>query len=165
MLKKMRMSLVAATSMAAIATTPVNAQEATEIENAFSQCGIGAAIFQNNETAAIISNIIWDLGTTAFSSQTSSPSSCSGAKVSAAAFIHETYPVLEEEFVKGGGEHVSALLDMLQCGESSQMAVVNSVQGRLAESFQDEVFGSASRLEKSANMGAALDAAIASCNA
>ena len=58
----------------------VHSEEVESIENAYVQCGIGAAIFKNNKTAAIISNIIWDLGTTAISSQTSSPETCEGKK-------------------------------------------------------------------------------------
>lgn len=100
MSKRFHAVAFAFTSAFALGSTSVAAQQATTIENAFSQCGIGAAIFTKNETAAIISNIIWDLGTTAFSSQTSSPESCSGASTTAALFINETYPVLEEQFVK-----------------------------------------------------------------
>lgn len=150
------------------ASFSVNAEtpdSAADVENAFSQCGIGAAIFQNNETAAIISNVIWDLGTTALSSQTSSPSSCSGANKNAAAFIHETYPVLEEELVKGGGAHVAALLEIAGCTGRAQGMVVQKMQADLSDSLSSEGFATASRLEKSVLIGASLDGAISACNA
>ncbi len=162
---KVRLSLIAFSSALAISTTPASAEDATDIENAFSQCGIGAAIFTKNETAAIISNVIWDLGTTAFSSQTSSPGSCAGAATTAALFINETYPVLEEEFVKGGGTHVAALMGLMQCDTSSQSTAITSVQNELAVSFADDDFVSASQSYKAQQMGAMVDRAIASCNA
>jgi len=162
---KLRASFLAFSSAIALSTSPVSAEEATTIENAFSQCGIGAAIFTKNETAAIISNVIWDLGTTAFSSQTSSPDSCSGAKTTAALFINETYPVLEEQFVKGSGSHVVALMDIMQCDVSAQGAVINSVQDELSNSFANDAFVTAPQAEKAKQMGAMVDRALASCNA
>ena len=161
----LRSSLIAVSSALTFAATSVSAQEATTVENAFSQCGIGAAIFTKNETAAIISNVIWDLGTTAFSSQTSSPESCTGAKVSAAAFINETYPVLEEQFVKGGGTHVAALMNIMQCEVSQQSLVVANVQQELGQSFAEESFLASSQTQKAAHLGGIVDRAMASCNA
>ncbi len=151
-------ALTASFSITASAQTP---SSATDVENAFAQCGIGAAIFQNNETAAIISNVIWDLGTTALSSQTSSPSSCSGANKTAAAFIYETYPNLEEDIVKGGGAHVAALMQIAGCESSSQAIAVSSMQADLA----DELSADTDRLKKSVKMGASLDRALALCTA
>jgi len=162
---KLRASIFAFSSAIALSSSPVSAEEATTVENAFSQCGIGAALFTKNETAAIISNVIWDLGTTALSSQSSSPSSCAGAKTTAAAFINETYPVLEEQFVKGSGSHVAALMDIMQCDTSAHSAVIGSMQGELAISFTDEAFVAASQNDKAKQMGAMVDRAMASCNA
>ena len=180
---KLRASVLVFSSAIALSTTPLSAQEesSTEetgtvkesrpveesvtIENAFAECGIGAAIFPKNATAATFSNAIWDFGTTAFSSQTSSPSSCSGATTTAAAFINETYPVLEEQFVKGSGSHVAALMDIMQCDTSAQSAVVSYVQGELSQSFSDDAFIVASQSDKARKMGAMVDRAMASCNA
>lgn len=162
-IKSLVTSAVAITSAAILSTTPVSAE--TNVENAFAECGIGAALFPSYETAAIISNVIWDLGTTALSSQTSSPSSCAGAQTTAAIFIDQTYPVLEEQFVKGGGTHVSALMDILQCGESVQQTVISDVQSGLSASFSDSSYASQSQLDKAKKMGAMLDNAISSCNA
>jgi len=162
--KKLRAGALAFSSAIVLSTSPVSAAQATTIENAFSQCGIGAAIFTKNETAAIISNIIWDLGTTAFSSQTSSPESCSGANTTAAAFINETYPVLEEQFVKGSGSHVAALMNIMQCDTADHNAVISSVQGELTTSFANQAFVTASQTDKAKQMGSMIDRAMASCN-
>lgn len=135
------------------------------ITNAIAQCGIGALFFPKSESAAIVSNVIWDFGTTAYSSQTSSPGSCNGAQVTAAHFIQETYPVLEEQFVKGGGEHVTALMNILDCGAASHSQVISLVQDDLSASLQSNGFSSASQLEKTKQLGASLDRAITACNA
>lgn len=143
----------------------VNAQpvESTaDIENAFSQCGIGAAIFKKNETAAIISNIIWDLGTTALSSQSSSPDSCSGANTTAAAFIYDTYPSLEEDVVKGGGAHLVALMEIVGCNGAAHSKVIGNMQNDYVASIKN---GVETRLEKSKLMGASLDRASTLCSA
>lgn len=162
---KIRSSIIALSSALTFSATSVSAEEGTTVENAFAQCGIGAAIFTKNETAAIISNIIWDLGTTALSSQTSSPDSCSGAQTTAALFINETYPVLEEQFVKGGGSHVAALMNIMQCETSATASVVSSVQSELASSLNSKEFAGSSDHDKAVAMGAMVDRAMASCNA
>ncbi len=40
--------------------------------NPFSDCGIGAALFKDTKWAAVSSNVIWDIGTTAVTSATAS---------------------------------------------------------------------------------------------
>ena len=74
---------IAATLMTATLSGQAMAQENI---NPWKHCGIGAIIFDDNGTAAAISNIIWDLGTTAVSSKVSSADSCEGKLVTAAVF-------------------------------------------------------------------------------
>jgi len=173
-IKNVVSSLVAISSIVLLSTqvqaeepeqTEETEQKEQTVENAFEDCGIGAAIFQSNKTAATISNVIWDFGTTAVSSQTSSPSSCAGAQTTAAIFIDKTYPVLEEQFVKGGGSHVAALMDILECDPASHQAVISDVQSGLATSFSNASFPTETQRSKSIKMGALLDKATASCNA
>jgi len=163
-MKNLIANAIAISSALILSTSQVSAEE-KKIENAFEECGIGAAIFSTNKTAAVFSNVIWDLGTTAVSSQTSSPSTCAGEQTTAAIFIDKTYPVLEEQFVKGGGSHVSALMSILNCGESTQQAVISNVQSGLATSFSDESFATQPQLEKAKQMGALIDQATSACNA
>ena len=65
--------------------------------NPWTDCGLGALVFSGvdgdgGKIGAAISNIIWDLGTTAVSSATSSPDTCARHEVTAAAFIHQQLP-------------------------------------------------------------------------
>ena len=69
--------------------------------NPYSECGIGAAIFPKNGAAAAISNVIWDLGSTAVTSATLSPDTCSAETVDTAKFILETIDNLESDVAIG----------------------------------------------------------------
>ena len=65
MIKKITL---ATTLMAALLSGNAMAQDDI---NPWKHCGIGAMIFDDNGAAAAISNIIWDLGTTALSTKIS----------------------------------------------------------------------------------------------
>ena len=156
---------IVASFIAIIGLSSASAQEEESISNAYEQCGIGAILFPNNKSGAMISNIIWDFGTTAYSSQTSSPGTCNGASVTAAVFIDETYPVLEEQFVKGGGANVAALMSILNCSENSHQQIIEHVQAGLSTSFSDSDFATQSQLDKAKNLDVLIDQSTASCNA
>ena len=85
-------------------------------------------IFQNNGTAAAISNIIWDLGTTAVTSSGVSPSTCAGNRMQTAIFIQQTYPQLAVETAKGKGEHLIALAELLGCEQQTHASFVRQVR-------------------------------------
>src|ERR1700716_1537447 len=73
--------------------------------NPWIDCGIGAMIFEETTWAAVSSNIIWDLGTTAVISDQSSQNNCNSKKAKTALYIGATYANLSEETVKGDGKH------------------------------------------------------------
>lgn len=85
---------------------------AAEKFNAWRHCGIGAAVFPDNGTASAISNIIWDLGTTALTSATVSKETCNSELVVTARFIDENYAKLEAELAIGEGQHVDTMFNM-----------------------------------------------------
>lgn len=119
--------LVGALSTATISTT-VTAAENTKKLNPWSECGIGAMIFNNNGTAAAISNIIWDLGTTAVSSNVSSQHTCEGAGAKTAMFIKATLPKLELDLAQGEGEYVSAMLELRGCEMASHNEIIKAIR-------------------------------------
>ncbi|GLQ73299.1 DUF3015 family protein [Vibrio penaeicida] len=100
--------------------------------NPWTHCGIGAMIFNDNGTAAAISNIIWDLGTTAVSSKISSQESCEGKRVEAAMFIQDNYDHIMEETSQGEGEHLNAMLDILEVEKNAQASVISKVRAEMA---------------------------------
>jgi hypothetical protein len=109
----MKKIIITAAVLALSALAPAQAQE--KKLNAWQHCGIGAMIFTDNGVAAAISNIIWDLGTTAVTSASASEESCKGSRAVTARFVTETYNELENEIVSGEGAHLSAMLTLMQC--------------------------------------------------
>jgi len=89
--------------------------------NPWKHCGIGAMIFDDNPTAAAISNVIWDLGSTAVSSNISSQGSCHGKKahMAAAKFIQTNHANLEQDMVMGQGQHLAGLADVLEVADKA----------------------------------------------
>ncbi|MDZ7924419.1 MAG: DUF3015 family protein [Marinagarivorans sp.] len=116
--------------------------------NPFSDCGIGAALFPNTPAGAVISNIIWDVGTTAVTSATASPETCSGKNVKAAAFIYETYDSLVEDTARGEGDHLSTLLEILDLEGSQKDSVAASIRAELATLVSADDYAKKSQLEK-----------------
>ena len=139
---------IATLAFGAVLSTSVMAEGAPGSgPNPFSDCGIGAAIFKN-DVAASISNVIWDIGTTAVTSATASPETCNGAEVEAAAFIMESYDNLIEETAKGQGDHIATLMNIFDVAEEERAQVISSVRAIVADEISKESFLNASTSEK-----------------
>jgi hypothetical protein len=133
--------------------------------NPFSDCGIGAALFPKTPLAAVLSNTIWDAGTTALTSATASPETCNAKAVAAAAFINETYENLLDETAAGHGEHLSAMLEVFGCSSSEKSNAVNEIRGELRDQIKSESFSENTRLENASNFYNIVSAATSSCSA
>lgn len=120
--------LILCTLLASLALT---ANEASA-RNVWRECGIGGMIFQKTGWAAITSNIIWDLGTTATTSNISSDDLCEGKKASTAHFINETYANIEEEMAVGEGAHLTAMLNMLGCDNDKHAGIISDLRTDLS---------------------------------
>lgn len=116
--------------------------------NPWTDCGIGAMLFTETKWAAVISNVIWDYGTTATSSAVSSKHTCEGKVVALARFIDETYVSLEEETAIGKGDHLNAMLNIRGCEATARAAIVGDLRSGLATSLQDSAYAGKSRSEK-----------------
>jgi hypothetical protein len=125
--------MLKATLSAAILAGAFFAAPAKANINPWQQCGLGAMVFSDNGTAAAISNIIWDLGTTAVSSNISSPETCKGANVKTAQFIQQTFPVLEQEIAQGEGEYVAAMLNVRGCEATAHADIVSAIRNDFAD--------------------------------
>lgn len=138
---------------------------AEEAINPWKHCGIGAMIFDDNGTAAAISNVIWDLGTTAVSSKISSEGSCEGKRVQTAMFIQKSYNNVLEETAKGEGEYVSAMLGMMDCREEDFTAIMSNVRMDVANQVAQPAYQTMSVSAKSEAYYTALTANTAACGA
>jgi len=150
----MKIKLLATTfALAAVLPTVAMAAEKSTGSgpNPFSDCGIGAALFPEHKVLAVTSNVIWDVGTTALTSATASPETCSGKKTTAAKFILDSYESLAEETARGQGAHLDALLSILEVDATEKSAVIASLRTQISEKVTSSTYSSATRLEKSSD--------------
>lgn len=126
---KKTFKIIASLSVLTLGALSVNAQAADV--NPWQDCGIGSMVFPDNGTASAISNVIWDLGTTAVTSATASEDTCGSDRVKTAQFIDETYNNLEEDLVKGEGTHLNALANMMSCSANAQTQIRTELAGKL----------------------------------
>lgn len=143
--KTMTVISVSLTTIAMMGST-----QARDFGDIYTECGLGAAIFPKHPTMAAISNVTWDLGTTAvLSNASSAEDSCKGTKVAAATFINKSYVELEQDIAKGEGKHLSALMDIMNCDTSVRADVVNSVRADFATEAAKKGFAESSQYNKS----------------
>ncbi|MGO1249854.1 DUF3015 family protein [Psychrobacter sp.] len=101
------------------------------VEQIYKECGLGGALFADTSPIlAIISNVTWDLGTTAATSDSMSPETCQGSDVRAAVLIKEAFPSVENDLASGQGAHLSALQNVASCDSS---ASVRAQYGKYAQ--------------------------------
>ena len=128
-MKKTILSAIICTALTTVATTSSAAESNnTKKLNPWTQCGIGAMIFKETPVAAVISNIIWDLGTTAVTSNMSSKETCEGAGAKTAMFIQATMPQLEKEIAVGEGEYISAMLELRGCKAEEHAPMIKAIR-------------------------------------
>jgi len=134
--------------------------------NPFSDCGIGAALFSDVSWAAVSSNVIWDLGSTAVTSATASQETCSGNKLAAAVFINDTYETLVEETAKGQGEHLVTLMNILECKEANQKVIISDVRSSMGAFIGSPSYDLMTHVEKASSYYDVVNSAIANkCSA
>ncbi len=134
--------------------------------NPYVDCGIGAALFPTVHWAAVTSNVIWDLGTTALTSATASPETCSGKRLEAALFINDTYDNLAEDIARGDGQHLATVLNILECDAARQGDAIANARGAMASAVGDETYLNMSHLEKAAQLFIIMDhSTTRSCSA
>ncbi len=120
--------------------------------NPFSDCGIGAALFKDTKWAAVSSNIIWDIGTTAVTSATASPETCSSAKVVAAKFIIDNYDNIVEEIAEGSGDHLTSMYSVLGCSESAQTQITANIRNDMVQAIEDADYQEQNLVQKSSDL-------------
>lgn len=136
---KLKQSIVAAAmalTMSVSTQTMANdevAKAAKTVSNAWTECGIGAMIFKEIPVGAAISNVIWDLGTTAVISMVASPETCQGVRVAAAVFMNESIDAIEADTAKGNGAHLTAMLSLMGVEESNHATVAEKIRASIAE--------------------------------
>ena len=111
-----------ATANADLGSKFKSADTGRTIEQIYKECGIGGALFGNSSPIlAIISNVTWDLGTTAATSDSMSPNTCQGGNIKAAVLIKEAFSSVEKDLASGQGAHLAALTRVANCGAAANI--------------------------------------------
>lgn len=132
----------------------------------YTDCGIGAALFPTTHWAAVTSNVIWDIGTTAVTSATMSPETCNGKKKTAALFIERNYELLVEEMARGKGEHLVEAFAIFGCSASGQAPATAQARSAVSKAVSTEGYEKRPHLEKAATLYLIVEgAANSSCSA
>lgn len=142
-MNKLRSSLIGAAVLVATSATMASAQGmGPQNLNPWQDCGLGSMVFPDNDTASAISNVIWDLGTTAVSSAFTAPDQCQGSSMRIAAFVAMGYDNIATETVIGEGEYLRTLLDGLNCDPSVHNAVISDMRDSFAVQLQEANYAS-----------------------
>lgn len=108
---------------------------ARDFADIYTECGLGAMIAPRNGTVAAITNVTWDLGTTAVSSNITCPSACNGEQEKVASFIYESYDSLEKDLAKGKGEYLDSLMSLIEYDSKAKDHLISN----LRSGFKDTV--------------------------
>jgi hypothetical protein len=134
----------------ALLATSASAKDGRSFGQIYEECGLGGIIGdaagggQAGGILAIVTNVTWDLGTTAVSSEVTSPNSCSNKGALTATIINEGYNKLEEEIALGDGAYLQALQKV---NEGSLDTV--ALRDQLSTLANSEEYATLSRMEKS----------------
>ena len=155
--------VLATLALATLAAT-AGAQDAGSGPNPYRDCGIGAALFPNTNWAAVTSNVIWDIGTTAVTSATVSPETCQDPKrVAMADFIKGSYASLEADLIRGDGQWVEGLTSVSGCSNEQATEFVSNVRTGLRDAYRADGFARKTNFEKGATVYAVAESAAAMC--
>lgn len=127
------------------ATILASAAQARDFASIYTECGLGAMIAPKVPVVAAITNVTWDLGTTAITSEISSKGTCAGQPEKVASFINTSYEQLENELAKGEGKYLDTLVSMTKPENVTKEAFVAT----LRSDFSNVVASNGTRYQKS----------------
>ncbi len=160
----LKKSVLATAFVAISASMGVQAEEINKSgADIWTKCGIGGLIFQDIPVAALISNVTWDLGTTAVTSATASPDTCQGSSFQTAQFIMENYDALAEETSRGQGEHLNAVLALSGCAAEEHAVAIDAIRADMGSKVISAEYAAQNQQQKSADFFSSVQGAAASC--
>lgn len=145
MVKRVHLSVLAMSALVAFSEGAM----ARDFPDIYSQCGLGAMIAPKHEPVAIVTNITWDLGTTAVSSDMSSPNTCKGKRVKTAALIHQSYEQIASDLSRGHGKYLDSLLEISEVNADQKIAVKAQLREEFTNLVAQPGYSNLSRIDKS----------------
>jgi len=128
------------------------AASAREFADIYTDCGLGALIAPRTPAVAAVTNVTFDLGTTAIISNVSSPETCQGGKALAAAFINDAYEPLEADLARGQGEHLDSLAALAGVREEGKTSFMTGLRSDFAAAVAADGYADRSRFEKAESL-------------
>ncbi len=114
----------------------------------YTECGIGAMLAPKNPAFASVSNFTWDYGTTAISSNISSPDTCKGGEAKVASFIYDSYEPLEKDLASGNGTYLDTLMVLAGVDSQSKQQFTDALRNDFAKIVASSSYTDQSRFEK-----------------
>ena len=143
MLKAIKISIIGA-SVLFMYSQPAMSREFADI---YEDCGLGAMIAPRNPAVAAVTNVTWDCGTTAISSNSSSPDTCTGGKEKTAAFINNSFESLESDLASGSGTYLDTLT-VLTGHEGVKQEFIAALRNDFAQLVAARDYTNKSRFQK-----------------
>ncbi len=163
MFKTFKSTVIAAALTAAIIPAALQASEKNgrSFGDIYKECGLGGMIGkavggQTGDVLAIVTNITWDLGTTAISSDMSSDDLCSNTNVKTAMLIHEGYPQLEKEIAAGEGKYLKALASLAKKENQTEEAFIAELRTKFSAIVAQSDYTKLTQYEKAERLFNAL---------
>ena len=144
--KTMKLSLVAVTALVLSTTQDSQAREFADI---YTDCGLGAMIAPSNSAVAAVTNVTWDLGTTAISSNISSKDSCAGGKAKVATFINDSYENIEKDLAKGEGKYLNTLASLAKNNNQNKQEFISNLRNNFSKVVASSEYSKLSTYKKS----------------
>jgi hypothetical protein len=147
MLRKHTVTLALAASLLLVQTA-----SAREFADIYTDCGLGAVIAPRTPAVAAVTNVTFDLGTTAIISNVSSPDTCQGGKAVAATFIHDAYDSLEADLARGQGAYLDSLATLVGVSKEGKAAFAAGLRKDFATSVAADNYTGQTRFQKAENL-------------
>jgi len=153
MFKLLKITLIAV-SASLLLVPSTSLADGKEFGKIYTECGLGgmfgSAIDDRtaSQIVAIVTNITWDLGTTASSSHFTSEDTCVNKKAQVASFINQSYEKLEKEIASGEGEYLDALASLATDGTTSTAKYTSNLRANFAKVVASKEYTALSRYEK-----------------
>lgn len=150
---KLILSMVAALTLA----TSLNAKSSDKsFGEIYTDCGIGGLLTApipsgaGHDILAVVSNVVFDLGTTAISSNVSSVDTCaSGKHEKVATFINHSYEELEKDLAKGEGEYLDTLVSMAKPDNVDEKSYKNELRNNFSNIVASSDYEKLNQYQKS----------------
>lgn len=119
-----------------------------EFADIYTECGLGSMIAPRNEAVAAITNVTWDLGTTAISSNISCPDSCKGGQEKVASFIYESYESIEKDIAVGNGDYLDNLIKLIGYDSQAKKEFIVALRSEFKSLVKDPAYVDKTRFQK-----------------